>query len=56
LVIKAASKEAAFLCPWMDGIPQGAKDGGVVCPWMDGIPQGAKDGGVVICREGRKKR
>jgi hypothetical protein len=30
LVIKAASKEAAFLCPWMDGIPQGAKDGGVV--------------------------
>ena len=23
-----------FLCPWMDGVPQGARDGGVAMPCM----------------------
>ena len=35
LGVKAASFEAAFLCPWMDGMPQGAMDGGVAMS-MDG--------------------
>jgi hypothetical protein len=35
-----------FLCPWMDGMTQGAMDGGAAMPWMDGMTQGAMDGGA----------
>ena len=41
----------AFLCPWMDGMQQGAKDGGAAMPWMDGMQQGAKDGGSSMNRK-----
>ena len=27
----------AFLCPWMDGIQQGARKAVRLCPWMDGL-------------------
>jgi hypothetical protein len=30
------------LCPWMDGIAQGARTAVRLCPWMDGIAQGAR--------------
>jgi hypothetical protein len=38
----------AFLCPWMDGMQQGARDGGAAMPWMDGMQQGARDGGAAM--------
>ena len=36
----------AFLCPWMDGMQQGAREGGAAMPWMDGMQQGAREGGA----------
>ena len=37
---------AVCICPWKDGIAQGAKDGGVHMSMNDGIAQGARGGGV----------
>jgi len=39
-----------FLCPWMDGMTQGAREAMRLCPWMDGMTQGAQDGSAVHVR------
>ncbi len=34
---RARNLERLFLCPWMDGMPQGARKAVRLCPWMDGL-------------------